>query len=239
MAFIVEQYTGDQGIQIGVEDVIRPFSFGTNWQKVRVGCRIALNGSGSLGDASLYGVAASGGPRIGVCTGSLGALASSATDVVYGACWANFDITIGGTAPLRYYRYNSVSAFNFFRCFQRVNTTTTTFGSSSLATPAISANPTALRTNYFIDFTKGTIGNSTIAMTLWYMTTANVVSDRTQGDFLAAMENESAPALMSAYTLSSPTLPIRFVKDWDSMLVGWNRSTPTACVYDICVVRFA
>ncbi len=239
MAFIVEQYTGDQGIQIGVEDVIRPFSFGTNWQKVRIGCRIALNGTGSLGDASLYGVASSGGPRLGVCTGSLGPLASSTTDAVFGVCWASFDVVIAGVAPLTYYRLSSGSALNLFRAFQRVNTTTTTFGGSSLTTPAISANPTALRTNYFIDFTKGTVGNSTIAMTLWYMTTVNVVSDRTQGDFLAAMENEASPSLMTAYTLSSPTLPIRFVKDWNSLLVGWNRSTPTACVYDICAVRFA
>lgn len=239
MAFIVEQYTGDQGIQIGAEDVIRPFSFGTNWQKIRIGCRLALNGYGSLGDTSLYGAAQAGGPRLGVCTGSLGALASSTTDAVWGSYWANFDIVIAGTAPLRYYRPSSGSALFFFKGFQRVGTTSTIFGSSSVTTPSFSANPTALRSNYFIDFTKGTIGNSTIVMTFWYNTVANVVSDRTQGDFLAAMENEAAPALMSAYSLSSPTLPTRFVKDWDSMLVGWTRSTPTMCVYDICVVRFA
>lgn len=239
MAFIVEQFTGDRGIQIGVEDVMRPFAFGTDWQKIRIGCRCAINGYAGLGNTTLYNTF-SGGPRLGVCTGSLGALSASAVDAVWASPWRTGLVVLAGTPPLVYYA-GAAATQPYVRCYQRVGSTTTEFGNSSLSGSlvCVSANPTVLRSNYFLDITKGQVGNSTIAAVIWMQTSVQVVNDRTQGDFLAAMENETAPTLTSQRSMSSTTLPTRFVKDWDTALVGWTRSTPTMCVYDLCVVRFS
>jgi hypothetical protein len=230
MAFIVEQYVGDRGIQLGVEDVIRPFSFGTNWQKIRVGIRLAANGYDTLPIGSF-------GPRLGICTG-YGGTYGNATDCVFSTFWNSVQAgNIGGTAPNRYYTSSTATFSNVLS--QRVGSTTTTFGTRVNTTPSFSANPTALRSYWFMDVTKGTVGVAALsAVSTWTMTSTQVLSDRTRGDFLAAMEAETSPSSLTENVYSSITLPTRFVKDWDSMVVGWSRSTPTLCVYDMTVVRF-
>jgi hypothetical protein len=230
MAFIVEQYVGDRGIQIGVEDVIRPFSFGTNWEKIRIGIRYAANGYTDL-PTSTFGI------RLGICTGYAGTLSGTTTDCIFAVNWGSAQGgTISGTAPLRYYGASFSPASVLM--WQRVGSTTTSFGTMSTTTPSFSANPTALRSMMMVDITKGTIGAAAIAATSYQMTAVQVVSDKTRGDFLAAMETEVSPAGVTGVNLSSPNLPTRFVKDWDSMVVAWPRSTPTVCVYDMTVVRF-
>lgn len=227
MAFIVEQFTGDRGVQIAVEDVIRPFSFGTNWQKIRVGCRFAVNGYSTVSTA----------PRLGVCTGNNAALSGSTVD----AFWMNYfstqlGVTYQGTPPNNYL-YQSAAAFNS-PTQQRVGSTTTNATNINVQ-PAFSANPTVLRSGWLFDITKGTVGASGITCQQWHMSAAQVVVDMSRGSFLAAMENESAPSGLTGTSVTAVTLPLRFNKDWDSMFIGWGRSTPTMCFYDMCVVRFA
>ena len=91
----------------------------------------------------------------------------------------------------------------------------------------------------FMDFVKGTVGVATLgSIVMWMKTNANVTIDATRGEFLAAME-ALTPANMSNFAVSSPTLPTRFNKDWDSVLVNWFRTTPSLCVYEMAVTRFS
>jgi len=57
MAFIVEQYTGDKGVQLGCEDLIRAMPWGANWNKIRIGCRLAVNGYASITPTGIIGQA--------------------------------------------------------------------------------------------------------------------------------------------------------------------------------------
>lgn len=233
MAFIVEQFVGDRGIQIGVEDVIRPFSFGTNWSKIRVGIHFAINGTGNT--------AANIGPRLGVCTGNNAYLSNTTTD----ALWLNtfFDgtgLTLSGTAPNLYLLCAGATSFS---TEQRVGSTTYSTTNAILTSPqAYSANPTQNRSMATLTLTKGTIGAAAFTQQATYMTAAQAVADISRSTFLAQMENETGTLAGVTNTTAGSnniTASGRWLKDWDSMFVNFGRSTPTLTVFEMCVVRFA
>lgn len=229
MAFIVEQFIGDRGIQLSVEDVIRPFSFGTNWQKVRVGVLLACNGYASLPIGTV--------PKIGVCTGNAADLSNTCTDAVWmPAVAAGVQPLLTGSAPNQYYQAATNNT-----TYQRVNSTTTAVGNVVVTTnPSFSANPTLNRSMFAFDLTKGVVGANTISQGCVYMNGAQAAADVSRSTFLLAMENETTSVAGTTLVTSASTqLPTRFTKDWDSMFVGWNHSTPTLCVYEMCVVRFS
>jgi len=91
MAFIVEQFIGDRGIQLSAEEAVRPFSFGTNWQFIRVGMRMAINGITTFTNAN--------GPGLGICTGSEGAYSSTTTDAIWRWGLGNTTYAVAGVSP--------------------------------------------------------------------------------------------------------------------------------------------
>jgi hypothetical protein len=56
MAFIVDLFSTrtDKAIQIGNEEILRPLSIGTNWQKIRIGVRMGIHGRGKRGRRQLH-----------------------------------------------------------------------------------------------------------------------------------------------------------------------------------------
>lgn len=235
MAFIVEQLAGDKGIQLGYEDVVRPFSFGTNWSKIRVGVLWAMNGYSVMPDATL--------PYIGICTGSTSRLSASSTDALWVPYSYSFaQVLMGGTAPARYYQFGNGTSGNV--PIQRVGTTSTSLSANLSPTmySQMSANPSNHYTACMFTVTKGTVGAAAIGCDMIYHSAgagAGAVGV-SRGTFLAAMESENAAiSPMSRLSATSTNLPLRFDKDWDSMFVGWIRATPTICVSCMTVVRFA
>jgi len=229
MAWLVEQFSSDRGVQLGAEEIIRPFGFGTNWQTIRIGFRVAVNG---------YSTLAATGPYFGICTGSSGATYQSAVDALYWYPWYTTagGAAYGGTWPI-VYRANTV---NFpYNNLQRVGTSTGNVGAVTISRAALSANPESLRTIFMIEYSKGAIGAAAMGgITMWYMpaTGSGILRDWSRGDFLAAMEVVSPP-LMSGGSAPA-TLPLRTAKDWDSTFVSWSYTTPTVCLFDMAVTRF-
>lgn len=232
MAYIVEQFVGDNGVQLGYEDMIRPFSFGTNWQKIRVGILCAINGSVTL--PSIF-------PSLGICTGNNALLSNTCTDALYHRfSYAAASVILSGTPPNTYFALGGGTSTN--APIQRV-------GSGSVNTsPAltgfysqISANPTLIRSGFFFTVTKGTVGAAAVDIQFIFPGGAGVAgaTDISRGTFLAQMESETT--ILSPWTQYNSTatnLPTRFVKDWNSMFVNWQRVTPTMVVYCMTVVRF-
>ena len=234
MAFIVEQLVGDRGIQLGYEEVIRPFSFGTNWAKIRVGILSGINGYTGLPAGTL--------PYMGVCTGNNAFLSSTVTDAVgVGASYAGCAITYAGTPPANYYALGGGTSTN--TPVQRVNASSAGcsvgFGSTWAQ---ISANPTNQRTAWMFTITKGTVGAAGVNFDMVVHIGGGTAgaNDCNRSTFLAAMEAETSTySPMTFVNQISSNLPTRFLKDWDSMFVTWVRSTPTMCIDCMTVVRFA
>ena len=140
-----------------------------------------------------------------------------------------------GSSPNQYYQVASNNT-----TYQRVNATTVAVGNVIVTTnPAFSANPTLNRSMFAFDLTKGIVGNNNITQGCVYMSGAQAAADISRSTFLLAMENETVAVAGTTLNVGGTTqLPTRFNKDWDSMFVGWNHSTPTLCVYEMCIVRF-
>lgn len=232
MAFIVEQLVGDRGIQIGNEEIIRPFSFGTNWNKIRVGMLFAVNGFSSFPTGVF--------PIIGICTGNDAMNSPNCVDAVFHRyTYPLGQFLYSGTPPANYYGMSGTSS-NL--AFQRVGSTNTQFGAGISWWSQFSANPTNQRTGYMFTITKGAVGSATIQYDVIYHVSGGTAgaTDVSRGTFLLGMETEAgAVAPMTYSSVTNPSLPLRFVKDWDSMFINWNRATPTMCVYCMSVVRFA
>jgi hypothetical protein len=228
MAWIVQQFTSDRGIQLGCEDLVRKLPWGTNWTKMRIGCRVATNGVNSIPDPNYAPV-----PRMGICTGST-AYIGNTTDAVWWQPIANWSANLLGSNPYQYYHPNGSAINNAF--FQKVGDNVGyQVNKYSGGSMIWSANPTGWRTGWFVDFVKS---SSSVTNSSFYGPSNVQLVDCTRGNFLASMEYETTPWNTTAISVNTQTLPYRNFSDWDSVHLGWCRSSPTTVFFDLCVVRF-
>lgn len=227
MAYIVEQFAGDKGIQLANEEVIRPFSFGTNWSVIRIGIRMAVNAYSALSAIDF---------RLGICTGSVASYGSPVDALWYPLWQQAATLTYAGSPPTQS-QESSLGTVGY----QRVGTTSSNIGSATVLRPVCSSNPTVLRSLWFVQITKGTVGAAAFGMDSIFRRSDGGFSttDATRGDFLAYMETSGTPATMFALSVATTGLPLRTAKDWNAMFVAWPRSTPSLCIYDMSVVRFS
>lgn len=203
--------------------------WGTNWNKLRVGCRVAVNGYSTIPATSLP----SGNvPLVGVCTGPESWASSVCVDAL---AWEGLNAdnaAYSGTPPNVFYDKAGGSHNGCAR--QKIGTGDNYLGTYTTVRFCWSANPTALRTPLFLDVTKASATQATV--TVWCANNTQVLSDCSRSQFLATIENENAPSNMTSYT-QTYTL-VRQVKDWDSVFFYWGHAVPTAVFYDMTAVRF-
>lgn len=227
MAYLVEQFTGDRGVQLGVESFTRLMPWSTSWNKIRIGCRLATNGTATI---------PTGGnnfPTIGICTGPEAYDSSVTVDAIYWNPLNNQNAIWSGSAPNYFYDYNGGSNNETF--YQKIGTGVNYLGNYTGMRACWSANPTALLSAWMFDIVKA---NATqVTMTAWMPTNLQVTTHCTRSNFMAMMENESAPPNVTASAAFTLTL-VRQVKDWDSVFFHWGRSVPTTTFNDMSVVRF-
>lgn len=228
MAYIVEQFVGDRGIQLGYEEFVRPLSFGTNWQKLRLGVHWAFNGSATLP----IGIQ----PRLGFCVGNTGWFGSP-VDAISGVPWGGGTPQLTGTPPATYYQSSATTVLTQQNIAGSVTNVANSYNYSGASA---SLYPTTVRSAQFFTLTKGTSGSSAITHQYGGTLTAQAAVDVSRSSFLAQMENEAAAVsgltlgTNSATTLASGV----YTKLWDSIFINWSRAVPTVCIYEICVVRY-
>lgn len=230
MAFIVEDLIGDRAIQIGVEEIIRPFSFGTNWNKVRVGVRFSCY--------AISAISTGYGPYMGICTGNEALFSTNTTDAVflyYGQSTASYSFL--GTPP-NVYLQNAAGSASIYS-FQRVGNTTTQLSTSQTgSTVAVSAYPAVNVSAWFLDFFK--VNTTQIQTRMFYCQSTQGAATISDSQFLAGMETETVA--VGGMTITSgaanSTLALRQVYDWDSMFFHSSTATPAWNVHRMTVVRF-
>lgn len=229
MAFLVETYSSDRGIQIGVEELFRPFSFGTNWQRIRIGIRAAL--SGNTTQAAMWN-----GPVMGLSTNALGSLGRNVTDCIFANFNPNQALTYSGTPPNVYYD-NGGSTTNL--AYQTVGNTTGNNASGwTIARMCISANPAALVSFFAFDVTKGVVGTNSYTFSMYAQSNTQILNNYTRAAFLTAMTTDGTPANTTASSASSGYCGLRTAKDWNYFFVGHRRSTPPMTIFDMAVARY-
>jgi hypothetical protein len=223
MAFIVDLYSTrtDKAIQIGNEEILRPMSIGTNWQKIRIGIRLGIFGPAANITGCFIGY--------GVCTGNNGWKGNNIQEWVGGGFGNLIEASVYtyviATPP--YYTSGGVSQPGL----TRINGVTTVRTGSS-TTNYLPANALTTRTAFYVDITKGTPYSVT---TYNPGSIANAQTDFTQSLFLQGMETDGTPTNQvsnGSGTWTHPGLGLM-----DTVSVHWNRSAPALNIFDIAVAR--
>jgi hypothetical protein len=231
MAFIVEPYVGDRAIQIGVEEVMRKLSFGTNWQRIRFGITCAYAGGTTALPASFNG------PVMGLCTGyGSGRLCLSSTDCIFANFAGGSAMSYAGTTPNFYY---DMGATTTIYAYQRVATTQSNGSSWTSARSCISANPTALRSFFAIDITKGTAPGASYTLNMYSQSNAQITTDFNRQAFIAAMTTDGTPTNTTNVSTASGYCALRTTKDWDTVYLQNVHSVPALTIFNMAVTRIS
>lgn len=226
MAAIVETLVGDKRLQLGVEEFVRPFAFGNNWNYIRVGVRMAVGGSATITNAQL---------QIGVCSGTTATFNNANTTDYIGAHLGNgfgaatFTYNAG---PPAYYNIS-----NQFILVRRVGNTNTTTGIGSnnyfLSAVASGAN----RSLFMVDFLR--LNSTSMTIKPWIAGSSTAAqTDAVPYILWRCAENEVNPftAFVSAGANFDTVACGSF---YDTVSIYWNKASPTIEVSEIMVMRYA
>jgi len=234
MPFIIQGFGSEQRVQLGADEIIRPMAWGTNWAKIRIGMRIAINTQQTFANAAFI---------VGVCQGNTaGWTSTSTTDAIgisqgniftniYNTSWGYFSafggVNIGGTSGIC--------------CGRKVGANYTSNTAVNTASIYCAAQPLmgAARSIFLVDISKNF--NGTISATTWGLDLSSVSQDCSRFWLLYQMENETAPKTPANSGLTSngaASLSVAGSLAWDNVFISWSRSVPIMEVCDVTVVRY-
>ena len=225
---------GDKRLQIGAEELVRKFSFGTAWTKLRIGIRLSYANPSAINISEL-----DCGLILGVCEGDTNTFSSPTTTNFVGIApqtggsylWTG-TWSYQGASPITY----SIQTGN--HCYLQKDPTglsAATFAYT--AASYITARPTTHACAYMLDITKQ--NNAVMFRMIGNNGSIDATQNVTQAAFLTMMENDNTNAGTSYNTTSVTTrtssLPAR---TWDTMSISWNKCTKPFDLFDVAVARF-
>ena len=216
---------GNRRLQLGAEDFVRLMSIGTNWQKIRIGMRLAFNDPlARLYNSSFVA---------GVCRGTQYPFGNPLCTDFIGVGWpAPFDgssLAIGTTSGLTLNNYDSVQFSKLLKVGSALTQTSVTNNYTYMSRdPATNMSP------FMLDIAKG---SPNYTLTYWFQTQAQFTTmpNVSRAVFLSMMECEiTAPYVTS----SAQTQAYNGLGLFDSVNVRWGRSTPTVEIHDLVVYQY-
>lgn len=227
MASIVENITGDKALQLGNEEFVRKMAIGNNWNYLRIGCRLIVNGTADIANPRFY---------LGLNNGDQNTFASSSCDGWIGA-GTNLSVATSWVYTTTVYRYGQAGASLFMRYAKKLGSTTTESAGGAL-TNAYLATAGNGPTIVYADFQRTSSSAYTVYWRMADLTKAPLAT--TFYDLLRSMEDETSANYATNFTNATGTsasltgMPSNF----DTVSVYYNKSTPTIEISDLCVVRF-
>jgi hypothetical protein len=230
MASIVENISGDKALQLGGEEFVRPLSCGNDWNKIRIGMRLAINGTSNL-PAGAQRLA------VGLCSGNQFTYQSSSC-----VSWAGISWGINGGGA---WTYDGVN--NWYGLYAG--------GSVSYVTAKVGATVTDTSTgNNSTRYISGTARSApSIIMTELVRTSASSYTVRgliADGgdiaqqprfyDLVRSMEDEVVTGgyADTFVNILGTALASGLGSSLDTLSIYWNKLTPTIEINDICILRF-
>lgn len=230
-------------LQIGNEEVLRAFPWGTNWNTVRVGVMFAINGAGPLVTAGANIPNAVFG--LGMCAGATGGWRSPSANWL-GITSANVAggtaLTLTKGAPSF---WSSATANAFWSNVNGVYTALTgaantmSFGSTWNIVPTQANYPPGLFVQWMFQVAKpinppqtGTAGvyNS-------FHTAVTQVTNVTRDNFFQGMCTTTAGTGLTASNALSATYAQVGSWPYDTLSIHWNKATPAIDIVEVAAVR--
>lgn len=223
MAAIVQTLTGDNRLQLGREDFVRPMQIGMSWTRLRIGVMFAVNGVNRFPNGTFL---------IGVCQGSVGFSDPNCTDFIgltpfsYNAGVSDWVYNVGSST----YAPGANSPSMIQKIASSVTTTSTGISNSAACWATISDK----RTMAAVELTK-TDGNG-ILFRLLYPNTVAVPVDWSVNTFMQDLETETGPPNLTTSSL----IPFTAVGSrlWDNVNIYWSKSAPTLEISTVAAIRF-
>lgn len=223
MAFVTAQLApSDKRLQLASETIIRPLSFGTNWQRIRIGIRAAVNDSlSSIGSGQLI---------LGVMQGTYGWSDPACPDAFGSGMGGSY----GGNTYTRGRDSSGNMGYNMTTgqrtLLKQYNTVYISSSNSSTGGFLPVANSGVLGSILVILEKQG-------ATTLYSQACTTNPGNISRATFLTSVESESlTPTGFSSQANTSMTYSGSGL--FDSAFIFWRHSTPTIEIADWTVVRY-
>lgn len=227
MASIVENIVGDKALQLGNEEFVRKMAIGNNWNRLRIGCRLIVNGTADISAPRFY-LGLNNGDQETFSSSSCAGWIGSGTNPSIGNVW------VYGTTT---YRYGRIGTLPFMLFAKKLGSTTTettagTQTDSYLATPG--SGPTIVYADFF------RTSSSTYTVTWRQADSGHAVLSTTFYDLLRCMEDETSGGYATNFTdtTGTSTSITGMPSNFDTVSIYWNKSTPTIEISDLSIVRF-
>ena len=224
MTSIVQTFIGDNRLQLGCEEYARPFSFGTNWTKIRIALRLAPYNTYS-------NLSYPAGPFVGISQG-YGGLLSTATDYVgVSLNWTStihLSYNLSGTANS--YMSNGASGLAILRKVGNIITTTVSGGVSY----NLANRPNSCMGQLMVEFQK--ISATAITISMFSPSTVDAVVGISRDAFQTQLEM-ATPTNCTLGVGGPTTFAIGSNMLWDTVNVAWQKTVPTLEIADLVVVR--
>jgi len=229
MAYIAQSFIGNQGVQLGNEEFLRPMSFGSNWQRIRILCRAQVKTTSIM--------AADTGLRLGVCRGEAGGVYTNTSNYLGGEINASAGPFSWIMHASNNYQSEGGGGYNSGYTVQKLNGVLTrridgaSTGGMYMAM-ASALNPLThgvnITKNYYGSYTISTLGTASTQITSAY---GNPYC------FYRSLEDEQAYGFVTRVgTSDTYTSMSDFM---DTVSVSWNHSCPTVEVTQLSVIRYA
>ena len=229
MASIVETISGDRALQLGNEEFVRKMAIGNNWNKLRLGMRVLVNGTGDIV-----------GPRLqmGVCSGDTNTFASTTCTGYVGAS-LNPRNTGNMTYSAGVYQYGQAAAVSPALSVKKLVNTVTEANIGATADGFLPSATLGSAALCFVDIVRTSSSSYTVT---WQRCSTSAMASLATAFYtlLRAGEDENLSTAFSAtYTTTAVTVAVTGLPAvMDTLSIYWNKSTPTVEISDISVIRF-
>jgi hypothetical protein len=228
MATIVENISGDKALQMGNEEFVRKLGYGTNWTKLRIGCRLCVNGTADIATPRF---------QLGLCVGDVYTFAS-ASCIQYVGYPTNELGNLGYNGALLSYAFQESSNCPYVT---KVGATATynIIGGAGHPPGNYAAGVSGRTSIVAAQFTK--LSATSIQVNGSYTTDAQYANVPVTYHLLRSLDDEVGTSAFTATYFSwmnARTVTMSNVVDLDTVSVYWGHSSPTVEVHDIIIVRY-
>jgi len=232
MAQIVLNVTGNNAMQLGAEEFVRPMSIGNNWQKIRIAVRMMINGSAAITTPRLL---------IGLCSGAVDTYSSANCVGWAGSCWP-YQANTPFYHANNYYYWSNGGAASFGAC-TKIGAVLTEISASDNSTHAIAGVLTGKASIVSTDIIRTVAGGTSYSVKPNLCSGAQAVTNPDRYSFLRCIEDETylsafAATYQSAQGTAGGYSVTGLPQVLDTVSIVWTKSTPTIEICDITVLRF-
>ena len=229
MAFITQTFVGENALQLGNEEFIRPFNFGSQWSRIRIGLLFALSTPPSIVTGPFFS-ARNSDLSVGVCQGpNSGYSNPSPVD-----CLVSMPFTLNGFI-------NNLTTYWSAPCnpcrniWKYGNSETSSSQSGGSMWGSLPPNKSQLFFDFTIQKTRGALATFYAYGPVSIAQASQVI---TRYEFMTNMQCDNLAGITNVGQLYGSFLAYSGNFNLNCICIWWRRSLPTLVISELSVIRY-